>query len=97
MLPAEPLIENCSRCGFCLTVCPTYQATLREVQSPRGRMALIYALSRGELNPNSNLVQHLYHCLDCRACQTICPSGIKIGEMVTEVRARLPHPLTRGR
>lgn len=86
----------CTRCGACLPVCPTYNSTLEEVQSPRGRVALITAVEEGKLGLSSAFAEHMYHCLDCRACQTACPSGVKIGELVLEARAALPeNPLKR--
>ncbi|HEX5415363.1 MAG TPA: 4Fe-4S dicluster domain-containing protein, partial [Chloroflexota bacterium] len=87
----------CIRCGLCLSVCPTYNTDHLEVQSPRGRVALIRAVDEGRLPLASpGFKEHLYNCLDCRACQTICPSGVKVGELVLAARAevdqREPQP-----
>jgi len=80
----------CIRCGLCLSVCPTYNTDHLEVQSPRGRVALIRAVEEGRLPLESpGFKEHMYHCLDCRACQTICPSGVKVGELVVAARAEL--------
>lgn len=80
----------CIRCGLCLSVCPTYSVERREVQSPRGRVALIRAVEEGRLPLESpGFREHMYHCLDCRACQTICPSGVRVGELVLASRARV--------
>lgn len=82
----------CIRCGLCLSVCPTYQVEHLEVQSPRGRVALIRAVDEGRLPLASpSFKEHLYNCLDCRACQTICPSGVKVGELVLGARAEIDH------
>ncbi|MSQ33736.1 MAG: (Fe-S)-binding protein [Dehalococcoidia bacterium] len=81
-------VDHCSRCGFCLPVCPTYRETGLEVQSPRGRVQLIRSAARGELAPEA-IFEHLYHCLDCRACETVCPSGVHPGQRVVEARAAL--------
>lgn len=80
----------CIRCGLCLSVCPTYNTDHLEVQSPRGRVALIRAVEEGRLPMESpGFKEHMYHCLDCRACQTICPSGVKVGELVVAARAEI--------
>ena len=89
--PGAPDYDNvlaCIRCGLCLAVCPTYSVERVEVQSPRGRVALIRAVDEGRLPLGSpGFRAHLYHCLDCRACQSICPSGVKVGELVLAARA----------
>jgi glycolate oxidase iron-sulfur subunit len=78
----------CIRCGLCLAVCPTYAVEKTEVQSPRGRVALIRAASEGRLDAASpTLRDHVYNCLDCRACETICPSGVRVGHLVLAARA----------
>jgi glycolate oxidase iron-sulfur subunit len=82
----------CIRCGLCLSVCPTYNVEHLEVQSPRGRVALIRAVEEARLPLESpGFKEHMYHCLDCRACQTICPSGVKVGELVLAARAEIDH------
>jgi glycolate oxidase iron-sulfur subunit len=82
----------CIRCGLCLSVCPTYNTTHLEVQSPRGRVALIRAVEEQRLPQSSpGFKEHLYNCLDCRACETICPSGVRVGELVLAARAEIDH------
>ncbi len=78
----------CVRCGLCLAVCPTYAVEKVEMQSPRGRVALIRAASEGRLDVKSPILRdHVYNCLDCRACETICPSGVRVGHLVLGARA----------
>ncbi len=86
----------CIRCGLCLSVCPTYATDGVEVQSPRGRVALIRAWQEGRLELSPNLRDHMYHCLDCRACQTICPTGVRVGELVLGARAVAESQRRRG-
>src|SRR3954447_26828707 len=79
----------CIRCGACLPVCPTYNTDLLEIQSPRGRVQLMRQVEEGVLSPSDNFLDHMYNCLDCRACQTVCPTGVKIGEQVLRARVQV--------
>src|SRR3990172_12633145 len=80
-------VERSTRCGFCLAVCPTYNETWVETQSPRGRVNLIRAVARGEMVPGEGFREHMYHCLYCMACESACPSGVKIAHRIGEARA----------
>jgi glycolate oxidase iron-sulfur subunit len=87
-LPTYDALMECIRCGRCLPACPTYQQTSLETFSPRGRLSLMRAVEDGQLDlAEAGLEEHLYHCLDCRACNTVCPVSIPIGELIVEGRA----------
>ena len=92
-------VLQCMRCGSCLPTCPTYRTDSVETQSPRGRIAMIKAVIDGRLAASEEFVEHMYHCLDCRNCQTVCPAGVKVGELVLEARHRiedhLPQPVLK--
>lgn len=98
-LPDYDFLRHCVRCARCLPVCPTYQETAMETQSPRGRLSLIKAVEDGVLPFDSSVEEHLYHCLDCRKCNTVCPANVPIGEAIVAARAafgeRLGHPWWR--
>ena len=82
--------ESCVRCGLCLPACPTYLETMTETSGPRGRISLIKAVDEGELDLLSpGFVEQMSQCLDCRACQAVCPSGVPYGSMLEEMRARI--------
>lgn len=86
-LPTEEQYLNCIRCGLCLSVCPTYRESLSEINSPRGRLALVRKGLAGELDLTSNLVEQMYACFDCLACNEICPVGIHPADLFMEMRA----------
>jgi glycolate oxidase iron-sulfur subunit len=96
--PRNDLIDACVRCGFCLTSCPTYVETRNETSSPRGRIYLMKAVSEGRLDITSpGFVHQMYECLDCRACEAVCPSGVQYGKLVEPARVQVeranPRPL----
>jgi glycolate oxidase iron-sulfur subunit len=84
--PSQEDVNYCIRCGLCLSVCPTYRDSLRETESPRGRVALVAKAIEGELSLTTNFKDHMYKCLDCLACNDICPVGIKPADLCLEAR-----------
>jgi glycolate oxidase iron-sulfur subunit len=87
--PAE-IYDKCIRCGFCLPTCPTYVETLAETSGPRGRIALIKSVDEGRIDLLSpGFVNQMHECLDCRACETACPSGVEYGQLVEMARTQI--------
>lgn len=84
--PDESSYLNCIRCGLCLAVCPTYRESLSETASPRGRVALARKGLEGELDLTRNLVEQMYSCFACMACDGICPVGIRPAELALSMR-----------
>src|SRR5690625_2611132 len=78
---------NCTRCGFCLPSCPTYvQSGKDEVQSPRGRIALMKGVVDGLIEVTDEVKQSIELCLGCRACEPACPSGVNFGRLLEQAR-----------
>lgn len=80
-------VARCVHCGFCLQACPTYMVLGMETESPRGRIHLARAVSEGRTPVTPNVVQHFDLCLQCRACETACPSGVPYGRIMEDTRA----------
>lgn len=80
---------DCVSCGLCLPTCPTYAETGLEGDSPRGRIVLMKSLADGAIAPSAGVREHLDRCLDCRACETACPSGVVYHELIEQSRSRL--------
>ena len=64
-------------CGLCLSSCPTYLTSGLESRSPRGRLLIMDQIQNGNGEIDSDIIGHLDSCLDCRGCETVCPSGVE--------------------
>lgn len=87
--PALEDIAACVHCGMCLEACPTYKELRVEGDSPRGRLYLIRGLVEKKVEPTPSVLAHLDRCLDCRACESACPSTVKYGEILEKTRTIL--------
>ncbi len=80
------LVLDCVHCGLCTASCPTYVETANEADSPRGRIYLMRQVIDGVLPLDEHVKQHLDLCLNCRACETACPSGVQYGRLIEPFR-----------
>ncbi len=96
MASLMPLLQECVHCGFCLPTCPTYAELGTEADSPRGRIHLLRALIEGRLEPDDETLAPLDRCLNCRACETACPSGVRYGEIFEGAMASRPRGHARS-
>ncbi|MDW8122144.1 MAG: 4Fe-4S dicluster domain-containing protein [Armatimonadota bacterium] len=83
------LLMDCIHCGFCLPTCPTFALTGDETDSPRGRLYYMRLMAEGRVAASPSVLTHLDRCLDCRACETACPSGVQYGFLIERVRSLL--------
>ncbi len=88
--------QECVHCGLCTASCPTYVETCNENDSPRGRIYLMRAVADGRLEMGPGVREHLELCLDCRACETACPSGVQYGRMIEPFKIALQKSASPG-
>jgi glycolate oxidase iron-sulfur subunit len=86
---SKELLSACIHCGLCLPACPTYLATGRETESPRGRIYLLTLWANSQTDMSSRMAEHLESCLGCLGCQTACPSGVNYEQILNEARPEL--------
>jgi FAD/FMN-containing dehydrogenase/Fe-S oxidoreductase len=90
------LVELCNGCGTCRqtdssTMCPTYRASMEEVQTTRGRANLLRAAISGDL-PEEELYSERFQeevldlCVGCKGCSSDCPTGVDMAKLKTEVK-----------
>jgi glycolate oxidase iron-sulfur subunit len=104
-MPASPIpgpapiyedYTRCIHCGLCLSACPTYRLWNLEADSPRGRIHQMIHVELGNFPVTDSFVDHIDKCLDCRACETACPSGVEYGKLVEHARAHIERDYERS-
>ena len=97
-IPSDDVINKCVHCGLCLSSCPTYRETGLEMFSPRGRIYLMKAVAEGRIGMESEVFQEqMSACLNCRACEAVCPSGVQYGQILEASRTQLELARAEGR
>ena len=84
--PVDVDLDSCVTCGLCLPVCPTFRLTGDETASPRGRLTAISAVARGQADVDERFDEITGFCLQCRACETVCPSLVPFGSIIESAR-----------
>jgi glycolate oxidase iron-sulfur subunit len=83
------LFLDCVHCGLCTSACPTYVELGDENDGPRGRIYLMRAVTDGRIPLDQAVRGHLDLCLDCRACESACPSGVQYGRLIEPFRLHM--------
>ena len=69
-------------------MCPSYQATLDEEHSTRGRANALRLAMTGQLGPDAMTGKRLFEvldlCLACKSCKSECPSNVDLSRLKWE-------------
>ncbi|MEQ8842129.1 MAG: heterodisulfide reductase-related iron-sulfur binding cluster [Acidimicrobiales bacterium] len=87
-LPLDDL-NTCVSCGLCLPHCPTYRVTGDETRSPRGRIQLMREVQDEGAPVTVEITESFETCVQCRACEPACPSGVPFGHLMERTRETL--------
>jgi glycolate oxidase iron-sulfur subunit len=87
--------SRCVHCGLCANNCPTYRLWGQEADSPRGRIRQMALVDQGRLEIGDSFVTHIDRCLNCRNCESVCPSGVEYGKILELTRAQIEQKYKR--
>jgi glycolate oxidase iron-sulfur subunit len=85
--PERAELDQCIDCGLCLPACPTFRLTGDEAASPRGRLTAMRAVAAGVADVDGRFAEMMDMCLQCRACEVVCPSMVPFGRVMEGARA----------
>ena len=74
---ASAVFENCTKCGMCKDLCPSFKVLKDEAAGPRGHAILL---------TDKVLDKVIYTCTLCQACERKCPLNIKLCDAVLKAR-----------
>ena len=89
------LFRRCTHCGLCTSSCPTFVELGDENNGPRGRIQIMRMAADGRCELTPRMRRHLDLCLDCRGCETVCPSGVEYGRMIEPLRVAIKQAETK--
>ena len=82
-------LASCVGCGLCLPHCPTYRVTGDEAASPRGRISAMRSIQWAGADADDAFVGFMEACVQCRGCETACPSAVPFGRLMEGTREAL--------
>ena len=87
--PYIPDAGECIRCGICVSSCPTFRLFQSEEETPRRRIRTISKLLVENLPISFDERRHLDNCVQCRACEIVCPSKMAYGQLFDQAQSQL--------
>lgn len=85
----EDEIVKCVRCGVCRIHCPTFLATNAESAVSRGKIYLVDAVVKGDLDLTDEFARDIYRCVNCRTVTVNCPTSVQVHDIMLQARAQL--------
>ena len=83
-------LDRCMKCGFCMSVCPVYNAEKTEGGVARGKITIAEAVIAGDLAlDDQEVIDTLFDCLVCKSCMQNCPSGVQFDRIMLDLRAAI--------
>jgi len=80
---------KCTHCGTCRTFCPVFLYMGKESYNTRGRIFLLEGLLENKLKISEEVMDRIYSCSMCKACDVACPSSVKFTKIMKSFRSYL--------
>ena len=84
-----PDAGECLRCGMCVSSCPTFRLFQIDEETPRSRIRTLSKILVEKLPITAEELFHLDNCVQCRACETVCPSRMAYGQLFDDAQAQI--------
>lgn len=84
-----PEASECMRCGQCVSGCPTFRLFQIHEETPRSRIRTISKILVEDSPVSVEELRHLNNCVQCRVCETVCPSKMAYGQLFDAAQAKL--------
>jgi glycolate oxidase iron-sulfur subunit len=91
--PYIPDATDCMRCGMCVSVCPTFKLFQLDEETPRRRIRSLSKILVEDQVISAEEQSHLQNCLQCRACEVVCPSQMAYAQLYDSAQSKLQQPL----
>ncbi len=88
-----PQASECLRCGQCVSGCPTFRLFQIDEETPRRRIRTISKILVEDSPVSAEELNHLNNCVQCRACETSCPSKMAYGQLFDSAQKKLQTPV----
>ncbi len=93
--PYLPEAADCMRCGLCVGSCPTYRIFQSQEETPRSRVRTLSKILLENQAISASERLHLDNCLQCRACEPVCPSKMAYSVLFDQAQAQLAKKTNR--
>ncbi|MCP3945069.1 MAG: 4Fe-4S dicluster domain-containing protein [Desulfobacteraceae bacterium] len=77
--------ENCVQCTICTNSCPVVAHDLNQNDLGPHQVMNLLRLGEKHMATGSRMV---WHCLTCYSCQELCPQGIRVTDILLELRTQ---------
>lgn len=84
-----PGAGECMRCGMCVSSCPTFRLFQIDEETPRRRIRTISKILIENQPISADERRHLDNCVQCRACETVCPSRMAYEQLFDQAQTQI--------